>query len=69
MDNSNRREEATFGPEEFLNVAVPATEFDEVTRQIIKEQERQLFDRVALMRGKDWATLANQVVGSEDFGD
>jgi hypothetical protein len=53
---------------DFREGATEAKSFNKVTKLIIKEQNEKLIDEIDAKRNENWSVLANQVVGSENFG-
>jgi len=55
------------GLDEFLAGATEAHQFKQITLKIIEKENKALSSGEGNKRDQDWAVLANQVVGSENF--
>lgn len=61
----NNKTYERFDIEAFERTAVPALEFNEVTQELIKEEQNRLINESQLRRNRDWSCLAGQVFGAE----
>lgn len=64
-EKNDLKKSAVLKANEFFSGGEKNPLFEEVTSEIINDENKKFFDRVRIKRDKDWSEVGHKIVGSE----